>query len=143
MAASEATAGSKVLYRNIDFNTYGLLDATSSFLTKSPDLAQLVVDAYEKARAWAQANPDQAVAILARVAGIDLAVARKVIVERTNFAVDPAPGAAQRKVLNVVGPFLVESGAVANQGMVDDALTNLLDPSYAKAADPAAAGGPS
>jgi sulfonate transport system substrate-binding protein len=136
MAASEATAGSKLLYRNIGFNTYGLLDATDAFLKKSPDLAQVVVDAYEKARAWEKKNPEKTVAILAKASGIDPAVARKVIVNRTNFAVDPAPGAAQRKVLKVVGPFLVKSGDVANQGDIDDALSKLLSSKYVKAADP-------
>lgn len=141
MAASEGTAGSKLLYRNIDFNTYGLLDATDTFLEKSPDLAQLVVDSYEKSRAWAKKNPEKTVAILAKAAGIDPTVAKKVIVERTNFAVDPAPGEAQRKVLKVVGPFFVESGDVASQDLIDDALKNLLEPSYVKAADPSAVGG--
>jgi sulfonate transport system substrate-binding protein len=141
IAASEATAGSKLLYRNIGFNTYGLLDATDTFLKKSPDLAQLVVDAYEKARAWAKKYPEKTVAILAKEAGIDPAVARKVIVDRTNLAVGPAPGEAQRKVLRVVGPFFVQSGDVASQDLIDDALTKLLDPSYVKAADPSALGG--
>lgn len=136
MAASESTAGSKLLYRNINFNTYGLLDATDTFLAKSPDIAQVVVNAYEKARAWALKNPEKTVAILAKEAGIDPAVARKVILERTNLAVDPAPGEAQRKVLKVVGPFFVESGDVPNQSAVDDALKSLLEAKYIKAADP-------
>ena len=58
MAASEAQAGSTLLYRNVDFATYGFLNATQSFLDASPDLAQAVVDAYEQARAWAVAHPD-------------------------------------------------------------------------------------
>ena len=136
MAASESTAGSKLLYRNINFNTYGLLDATDTFLAKSPDIAQVVVNAYEKARAWALKNPEKTVAILAKEAGIDPAVARKVILERTNLAVDPAPGEAQRKVLKVVGPFFVESGDVPKQSAVDDALKSLLEAKYVKAADP-------
>ena len=137
MAASEATAGSTLVYRNIDFNTYGFLNATETFLQKSPDLAQLVVDAYEKARAWAQENPDEVVAILAEVAGIDPAVAKTVITERTNLGVDPAPGEAQRKVLEIVGPIFVESGDVASQQAIDDALAKLLDDTYVTKADPA------
>ncbi|MCC2319380.1 aliphatic sulfonate ABC transporter substrate-binding protein [Cellulomonas chengniuliangii] len=137
MAASEATAGSTLVYRNIDFNTYGFLNATETFLEKSPDLAQLVVDAYEKARAWAQENPDEVVAILAEVAGIDPAVAKTVITERTNLGVDPAPGDAQRKVLEIVGPIFVESGDVASQQAIDDALAKLLDDTYVTKADPA------
>jgi len=135
MAASEAESGTQLIYRNIDFNTYGFLNATQDFLDASPDLAQVVVDAYEKARAWAQENPDEVVAILAEVAGIDPAVAEKVIVERTNLGVDPVPGDAQREVLEVVGPIFVESGDVADQATIDKALDELFEPTFAEKAD--------
>lgn len=136
MAASEAEAGSTLVYRNVDFNTYGFLNATQDFLDASPDLAQVVVDAYEKARAWAQENPDEVVAILAEVAGIDPAVAETVITERTTLDIDPVPGDAQRDVLEVVGPIFVESGDVASQDLVDTALDELFEPQFAEAADP-------
>jgi len=136
MAASEATAGSTLLYRNVDFNTYGFLNATEAFLQKSPDLAQVVVDTYEKARAWAQENPEEVVAILAEVAGIDPAVAETVITERTTLDLDPVPGEAQRSVLAVVGPIFVANGDVAKQGDVDKALDELFEPSFAENADP-------
>lgn len=137
MAASEADAGSQLVYRNVGFNTFGFLNATQDFLDASPDLAQVVVDAYEKARAWAQENPDEVVAILAEVAGIDPAVAEKVITERTTLDIDPVPGEAQRTVLEVVGPIFVESGDVASQELIDAALDELFEPSFAEAADPA------
>ncbi|MBW0253952.1 aliphatic sulfonate ABC transporter substrate-binding protein [Cellulomonas sp. PS-H5] len=136
MAASEAEAGSTLLYRNVDFNTYGFLNATQDFLDASPDLAQVVVDAYEKARAWAQENPDEVVSILAEVAGIDPAVAETVITERTTLDIDPVPGQAQRDVLEVVGPIFVESGDVSSQDLVDAALDELFEPQFAENADP-------
>jgi sulfonate transport system substrate-binding protein len=136
MAASEADAGSTLLYRNVDFNTYGFLNATQDFLDASPDLAQVVVDAYEKARAWAQENPDEVASILAEVAGIDPAVAEKVITERTTLDIDPVPGEAQREVLEVVGPIFVESGDVASQDLIDTALDELFEPAFAQDADP-------
>jgi len=136
MATSEIEAGSRLLYRNVDFNSYGLLNATESFLTESPDLAQVVVDAYEKARLWVQENPDEAVEILAEAAGIDPAIASTVLTERTSFDIDPVPGEAQRAVLEVVGPFFVEAGDVDDQSQIDTALDELFEPSYATAADP-------
>ncbi|MCG7288015.1 aliphatic sulfonate ABC transporter substrate-binding protein [Cellulomonas sp. ACRRI] len=141
MAASEAEAGSTLLYRNVDFNTYGFLNATQDFLDASPDLAQVVVDAYEKARAWAQENPDEVVNILAEVAGIDPAVAETVITERTTLDIDPVPGQAQRDVLEVVGPIFVESGDVSSQDLVDAALDELFEPTYAENADPSSIAG--
>lgn len=136
LSTSVASGATKVIYDNIDFNSYGFLNATESFLEKSPDLAQLVVNAYEKARAWAEENPEETAAILAEVAGIDISIATAVIADRTNLAVDPVPGQAQIDVLSVIGPIFVESGDVASQDLIDDALASLLEPKFAEAADP-------
>ena len=136
MADSELNAGSRLVYRNVDFNTYGFLNATEAFLEASPDLAQLVVDAYERAREWVAEHPDETVDILAEVAGIESDVAEKVILERTNLGIDAAPGDAQRAVLEVVGPIFVESGDVRTQAQIDEALDTLFDDTFARRADP-------
>ncbi|MHA7263103.1 aliphatic sulfonate ABC transporter substrate-binding protein [Arthrobacter sp. TMN-37] len=139
MAAAEQD-GAELFYRNIDFNSYGFLNATESFLEEKPDVAQAVVNAYEKARDWAAENPGDTAAILAEVAGIDPAVADSVILERTNLDVDPVPGDAQREVLEKIGPVFVESGDVSTQEQVDTALETLFDDSLVTKADPAAVG---
>lgn len=136
LSTSVETAGSQIIYDNIDFNSYGFLNATEEFLEQSPDLAQVVVNAYEKARAWAIANPDGAAAILAEVAGIDPAIASAVLIDRTVLDLDPVPGEDQREVLEVIGPIFVESGDVASQEAIDDALDSLFEPSYAENVDP-------
>jgi len=130
LSASVVNAGSKIIYDNPKFNSYGFLNATEGFLKKSPDIAQVVVDAYEKARAWAIANPAKTAAILAQVAGIDIKIANSVLLDRTNLAVDPKPGSAQLAVLKVIGPVFVSAGSVATQGQVDDALSSLFDTTY-------------
>ncbi|WP_165063957.1 aliphatic sulfonate ABC transporter substrate-binding protein [Marisediminicola senii] len=140
LSTSVADAGSEIIYDNIDFNSYGFLNATEGFLDASPDLAQLVVDAYEKARQWAIDNPDETAAILAEVAGIDVEIATTTLVDRTVLDLDPVPGDAQRDVLEVVGPIFVESGDVASQELIDTALDSLFEPEYAENADPDAIG---
>lgn len=139
MAGAEVV-GAKLIYRNVDFNSYGFLNATESFLEESPEIAQIVVDAYEHARAWAQEHPEETARILAEVASLDPAVAKKVIDERTNLDVDPVPGQKQLDVLRVIGPIFVESGDVASQQQVDDALATLVNDTFIKAADPASVG---
>ncbi|MBF4460993.1 MULTISPECIES: aliphatic sulfonate ABC transporter substrate-binding protein [unclassified Rathayibacter] len=139
MAGAQA-AGATLLYRNVDFNSYGLLNATESFLSTKPDLAQTVVNAYEHARAWALANQEETASILASVAGLDVAVATTVITQRSNLGVDNVPGSAQTDVLSAIGPIFVANGDVASQQNVDAALGSLLEPTYAKAADPNAIG---
>ncbi|MCM3660386.1 aliphatic sulfonate ABC transporter substrate-binding protein [Georgenia satyanarayanai] len=135
MADTEVNAGSRLVYRNVDFNTYGFLNATEDFLEESPDLAQVVVDAYEKAREWAAENPEETVEILAEVAGIEPAVAERVVLERTNLGIDAVPGDAQRAVLEVVGPIFVETGDVRTQAQIDKALEELIDDTWARQAD--------
>ncbi|MGK9149189.1 aliphatic sulfonate ABC transporter substrate-binding protein [Plantibacter flavus] len=140
MAGAEE-AGAKLIYRNVDFNSYGILAATESFTRDKPDVAQTVVNAYEHARAWAAENPEETAQILADAAGLDLAVATKVITERSNLDVDPTPGEAQEQVLSIIGPIFVESGDVSSQAKVDDALKNLFNPTFVTDADPSAIGG--
>jgi sulfonate transport system substrate-binding protein len=135
MAGAEEQ-GASLFYRNVDFNSYGFLNATEEFIANKPEVAQAVVDAYEHARAWAEENPEETAAILAEVAGLDEAVATKVIDERTNLDVDNVPGDAQVAVLEKIGPIFVELGDVASQQQVDDALDTLIKDEFATAADP-------
>lgn len=135
MAGAEE-AGATLFYRDVDFNSYGFLNAREDFLESKPEVAQAVVDAYEHARAWAQENPEETAQILADVAGLDLAVATKVIDERSNLDVDPVPGDAQVTVLEKIGPIFVELGDVATQQQVDQALDTLINDEFVTQADP-------
>ena len=134
MAGAEEQ-GATLFYRNVDFNSYGFLNATESFIAEKPEVAQAVVDAYEQARAWAAENPEETAQILADVAGLDLAVATKVIEERSNLDVDPVPGDAQVEVLEKIGPIFVELGDVATQDQVDQALETIVNDAFVTKAD--------
>lgn len=135
MAAAEAESGDALVYRNVDFNSYGFLNATEDFLADHPDVAQVVVDAYEEARAWALENPEETAALLAEVAGIDLEVATAVITERSNLDVSGIPGADQLAVLEVIAPVLVESGSVqGGEEAVQRALDTIIEDSFARKA---------
>jgi len=135
MAAAEVESGGTLIYRNVDFNSYGFLNATEEFITDHPDLAQAVVDAYEQAREWALENPDETAALLAEVAGIDIDVATTVIQERSNLDVSGVPGDDQIAVLEKIAPVLVESGDVqGGADAVDEALSTIVDDTFAKKA---------
>ncbi|PXA71748.1 aliphatic sulfonate ABC transporter substrate-binding protein [Cryobacterium arcticum] len=135
MGGAEA-AGAELVYRNVDFNSYGFLNATESFIAEKPDVAQTVVDVYEHARAWALENEEETATILADVAALDPAVASTVITERTNLDVDNVPGDAQFDVLTTIGPIFVETGDVLEQSQVDDALDTIINDTFATKADP-------
>jgi sulfonate transport system substrate-binding protein len=132
MAAAEVESGAQLIYRNVDFNSYGFLNATEEFLTEHADLAQVVVDAYEQARAWALENPEETAALLAEVAGIDPAVAATVITERSNLDVSGVPGEAQLDVLRAIAPVLVASDAVqGGEDAVNAALETIVNDTFA------------
>lgn len=137
LTTSVANGATRILYDNIDYNSYGVLDATTSFLQKSPDLAQVVVNAYEKARAWAKSHPSGEADAISSAAGITPAIAEKVVT-RTNLTISPVPGDKLNSVLKVIGPVLVKDGGVTGQSAVDSALKGLFEPKYAKKADPGA-----
>jgi len=134
MAGAEEQ-GASLFSRNVNFNSYGFLNATEDFIQNKPEVAQAVVDAYEHARQWAEENPEETAQILADVAGLDLAVATKVIDERTNLDVDHVPGDAQIAVLEKIGPIFVELGDVASQQQVDEALASIVNDTFAAKAD--------
>ncbi|MFK3979370.1 aliphatic sulfonate ABC transporter substrate-binding protein [Micromonospora sp. NPDC050397] len=132
MAQSQVDAGSKLIYRNLDFNTYGVLNAREEFIAAHPELVQAVVDAYERARAWLTEHPDQAVELLARESKVSAEVARVVLAERTRLAVDPVPGPAQRQVFERVLPILVADGNVRSDAEARAALDTLFEPRFAQ-----------
>ena len=132
MAAAEVESGAKLLYRNIDFNTYGVLNATEDFITNHPDVAQVVVDSYEKARTWALENPDETAQLLADAASIDIEIAKRVINERTNLGVSGVPGQAQIEVFKKIAPTIAESGDVkGGQDTVNKAIDTIIYDSFA------------
>jgi sulfonate transport system substrate-binding protein len=133
MAQTELEAGSKIIFRNIDFSSYGVLDAREDFIAKHPDLVQAVVNAYERARLWIENNPDQAVQLYARESKVSAAVAKVVLSERTRLNVDPVPGAAQRSVLQRIAPVLVADGNVKSADAAGAALDTLFETKYAEA----------
>ena len=131
MAASELEAGSKLLYRNIDFNTYGFLNANEEFVTQFPDLTAIVLEAYERARAWILENPDDAAQILAEEAKISREVAERELFERTVLDIDPVPGETHAEVLRAVIPILVAENQVKPGTDVEAVLGELLAPEMA------------
>lgn len=133
MATSEVDAGSKLIYRNVAFNSYGVLNAREAFLAEHPDLAQSVVNAYEKARQWIRDNPGPAVSLYAKEAKISEPVAKAVLTERTRLDVDPVPGAAQQAVLEKILPVLVADANVKSEAEARTALGSLFEPRYATA----------
>lgn len=134
MAASELTAGSRLVHRNLEYNSFGTLNVREEFAEESPDLVQAVVDAYERARAWVAENPGDAAALLAEEAGIDPEVAERQLTERTHLDNDPVPGEDLRATLDRLLPYLVDNGLVRSEDEAAQALDTLFLPEFAEQA---------
>jgi sulfonate transport system substrate-binding protein len=130
LAQARQDSGARLIYRNPDFSTYGVLNAREDFITAHPDLVQAVVDAYAQARTWAAQHPNELIALLAREAKVTPAVAAEEL-ERTVLATDPVPGDAQRAVLDRVLPIIVSDGSVRSESAARDALDSLIEPKFA------------
>lgn len=133
MAGSQLQAGSTLLYRNVGFNTYGVLNAREEFIDGSPDLVQAVVDAYAQARVWALANPADLATLYAEQAQLSPEVAALVL-ERTTLDGDPVPGDAQHEVLAGIVPLMAAGGDVPSEDAATQALDSLLVPDFARQA---------
>ena len=131
-ATSEKNAGSKIIYSNPGFNSWGVLNARSKFLASNPELVEIVLLQYERARAWILANQDKAAQILAREAQLDDDVATKVLTERTNVDVSLIPGVTQLAVFRIITPVLVAEGKIKSQEAADLAIKTLINDSIAK-----------
>ncbi len=135
MATVEIKSKAKLLYRNIDFNTYGTLNAREDFIQQYPEYTKRVIAAYERARKWILANPDEAAKILAEVAKIDFEIAKKQLTERTVLDKGVGiPGEGLHAALEAVVPILKSEKLVAESADPAKALSELIDASFAQVA---------
>jgi sulfonate transport system substrate-binding protein len=134
MASAELREHARLIYRNIDFNSFGTLNTREDFLAQHPAQVERVIAAYERARAWIQTHPDETAALLAAEGKIELDVARKQITERTVLDRDVGvPGEPLRKALAAVVPILTGEKLVGAGAEPGQALATLLAPAPAQA----------
>ena len=130
MAAAQLQSGAKLLYRNVAFNSYSVLSVKDNFAKESPEAVEAVIKAYEQARKWAKANPDQVAALLAKEAGLPLEVA-KLQLSRTNFEQN-IPNKKHVAALQKAGKILLEEDLVRKNTNVNQVIQQLFDPQYAQ-----------
>jgi sulfonate transport system substrate-binding protein len=137
MAASELDAGSRLIYRNVAFNTYGFLNVRDDFLATNPDAVLRTIAVYERARRWIIANPADAAKILSEEAKVSLPVALLQIKVRTDFS-NPQPSREHVKALQAAAPILLQERLVKPGTDVDGVIASLIDTRFALALTSAA-----
>src|SRR3954468_23913377 len=131
MAASELEGGSRLLYRNVAFNTYGFLNVRDDFLAAHPQAVAKVITAYEKARSWLRANPTEGARILAEEAKVSLPVALLQIKLRSDFS-NPQPSLEHVKALQQAAPILRAEDLVKPGTDLDRVIGSLVDTRFAQ-----------
>ncbi|MES2975310.1 MAG: aliphatic sulfonate ABC transporter substrate-binding protein [Pseudomonadota bacterium] len=130
MAASELDAGSRLIYRNVAFNTYGFLNVREEFLAKHPEATRRVIAGYERARKWILANTTDAAKLLAEEAKVSLQVALLQIKLRTDLS-NPQPSSEHVQALQAASPILLNEGLVKPGTNLNKVVTDLVDTRFA------------
>ena len=132
MAQSELQTGARLFYRNLNFNSYGVLDVREEFAKQYPAYVGRVLTAYEKARLWALQNPDEFRKLFAADAKLDDAVVTRVL-GRTDLS-NPVIGDEQKQVIVAAGGVLKQNHVISSATDVNSTVDNLIDPQYARSA---------
>jgi sulfonate transport system substrate-binding protein len=130
MAQTEIQSGSRLFYRNVNFNSYGVLDVREEFAKQYPAYVKHVLAAYEKARLWALQNPEEFRKLLATDTKLDDSVITKVL-ERTDLS-NSTIGDNQRQVIVAAGDVLKQNNVINSSTDVSATVNNLIDPRYAQ-----------
>ncbi|MFO1070329.1 MAG: aliphatic sulfonate ABC transporter substrate-binding protein [Geminicoccaceae bacterium] len=128
MAQTELEKGSILFFRNPDANSWGVLNVREDYAAEHPEIIERVIKVYEKGRKWAQENPAELQAILAKAAKLDDKVAARQL-ERTSFAT-AAVGAPQEQTIEAAGLALQQSGVIKPDVDVPATVDALLEPSF-------------
>jgi len=128
MAAAEIENGDVLFYRDPAANTWGLLDVREDFANAHPDLVQTVIAAYERARAYALANPQALSAALVAATKLpEPVIARQL--QRTDLS-KPMIGPAQAESIEAAGLALQQAGVIPAGTDVAAAVSGLLDSGF-------------
>jgi sulfonate transport system substrate-binding protein len=128
MAQTEIQSGSRLFYRNVNFNSYGVLNVREEFARQYPAYVERVLAAYEKARRWALQNPEEFRRLLASDTKLDDSVIARVL-ERTDLT-SSTIGDNQRQVIIAAGDVLRQNHVINSNTDVSATVNNLIDPQY-------------
>jgi len=128
MAQTELEKGSRLFFRNADFNTYGVLNVREDFAAAHPDIIERVLTVYERARLWSLAHPAELRAIVAKAEKQSDAVVEKQL-ERNDLS-SGLIGQKQADTIIAAGDVLKESGAMPADTDVRKVTAALIDPRF-------------
>jgi sulfonate transport system substrate-binding protein len=129
MAAAEIDGGARLFYRDAAANSWGILNVREAFAKENPELVKRVLATYEKARAWALANPQDLKKALVDFTKLPDAVIERQLSQRTELT-HSVIGQAQAETLNAAGEALKEAGVLPATTDIKATVAALINSSY-------------
>jgi sulfonate transport system substrate-binding protein len=127
MAAAEVEDGARLMYRDPQANSWGILNVRQQFLTEHPDAVRRVLSAYEAARQLALAQPAELKRIFMAVTKLPEAVVDKQLDERTDLSASQI-GLLQRQSILAAGLALQQAGVIAGDVDIKASVDALIEP---------------
>jgi sulfonate transport system substrate-binding protein len=128
MAKTELENGSKLFFRNADWNTYGILNVREEFAKEYPADVEKVLAVYERARQFAVENPNELKAVLVREAKLSDTVAARQL-ERTDLS-NSVIGDTQKQTILAAGDILKRGGVIPSNIDVPQTVDALIAPQF-------------
>jgi sulfonate transport system substrate-binding protein len=129
MASAELEDGAVLFYRNPEANSWGILNVREDFAAKHPEIVKRVLAGYEKARAWALANPAELKKLFAAFTRLPDAVVDRQLSARTELTYGVI-GEPQKQTIVAAGLALQEAGVLPKDADVAGAAAALIDPRF-------------
>jgi sulfonate transport system substrate-binding protein len=131
LAQAEVDSGAILFHRDRDLNTYGVLNTREDVIQNHPGIITRVLQAYEKARLWAIANPVEFKTLYETQAKVTGPVADKVLGERTDIS-NSKIGETQEAAIAAAGEVLKKNGVIADTVDVTKVANELIVPKFAQ-----------
>ncbi|WP_227501484.1 aliphatic sulfonate ABC transporter substrate-binding protein [Synechocystis sp. PCC 7509] len=128
MARTEVEKGSRLFFREPNFNSYGVLNVRSAFAKDYPSYVERVLSIYEKGRKWSLQNPEELKQVLVKEAKLTDAIAAKQL-ERTDLS-SATIGEVQKQAISAAGDVLKKSGVIKESINVAQVVGELVDPQF-------------
>jgi sulfonate transport system substrate-binding protein len=125
---SQLENGSRVIYRNVLFNSYGVLNVSENFAHKYPEVVTRVIKTYERARKWALRHPDDLEMLYAEELKVSLPVARLVLSKYDFY--NPVIDRNDMAMLSEAALILKDGHMIAPDKDIDNVIAELVDRSF-------------
>ncbi len=133
MAAAEIEGGARLFFRKPEANTWGILNVREAFAAQHPGAVRKVLAAYEDARRWSLANPQELTRTLVAFTKLPEAVVARQLT-RTELTHGPI-GQPQLDTILAAGLALKEAGVLPPETNVQAAVDALLDRRFTAASN--------